>query len=60
MTSGSYGDLGDPPFESPQMGPFTTIQGRGGAGFGTITNAAEECIDPHRDLPIAITVSLLI
>lgn len=29
-------------------------------GFGTITNAAEECIDPHRDLPIAITVSLLI
>eukprot|EP00435_Cladocopium_sp_Y103_P031382 s1758_g7.t3 len=29
-------------------------------GFGTITNAAEECINPHRDLPIAITVSLLI
>lgn len=29
-------------------------------GFGTVTNAAEECIDPHRDLPIGITVSLLI
>ncbi|CAJ1346355.1 unnamed protein product [Effrenium voratum] len=29
-------------------------------GFGTVTNAAEECVDPQRALPIGITVSLLI
>eukprot|EP00439_Symbiodinium_sp_Y106_P048053 s1999_g6.t1 len=29
-------------------------------GFGTVTNAAEECQNPQRDLPIGITASLLI
>jgi len=29
-------------------------------GFGTVANAAEECVDPRRDLPIAITASLAI
>ncbi|CAE6925688.1 CAT9 [Symbiodinium natans] len=29
-------------------------------GFGTVTNAAEECKNPQRDLPIGITASLLI
>eukprot|EP00931_Biecheleriopsis_adriatica_P018274 TRINITY_DN12861_c0_g1_i2.p1 TRINITY_DN12861_c0_g1~~TRINITY_DN12861_c0_g1_i2.p1 ORF type:complete len:498 (+),score=86.32 TRINITY_DN12861_c0_g1_i2:50-1543(+) len=29
-------------------------------GFGTVTNAAEECVNPQRDLPLGITLSLLI
>mmetsp|Transcript_81183 Transcript_81183/g.262404 ORF Transcript_81183/g.262404 Transcript_81183/m.262404 type:complete len:334 (+) Transcript_81183:928-1929(+) len=29
-------------------------------GFGTVANAAEECVNPRRDLPIAITASLAI
>ncbi|CAK0806784.1 unnamed protein product [Prorocentrum cordatum] len=29
-------------------------------GFGTVASAAEECVNPRRDLPIGIIVSLLI
>lgn len=29
-------------------------------GFGTVANAAEECVNPRRDLPIGIIVSLAI
>ena len=42
------------------IGPGCHWLSRACGGFGTVTNAAEECVNPHRDLPIGITVSLLI